>query len=64
MQEVRQQYVGEVFKDTIHQTTGVAEAVEENMPLQYFEKQGKFAEVKAALAGIRAEFERRVKEKL
>ncbi|MDL9997238.1 ParA family protein [Variovorax sp. J22P240] len=64
MREVRLQYAGEVFKDTIHQTTGVAEAVEENKPLQYFDRQGKFPEVKAALTGICAEFERRVREKL
>ena len=64
MRDIRATYPGEVFKDTIHQTTGVAEAVEENKPLQLFDKQGKFPEVKAALAGICAEFERRVKEKL
>lgn len=64
MREVREQYVGEVFKDTMHQTTGVAEAVEQNKPLQLFDKQGKFPEVKVALAGICSEFERRVKEQL
>ena len=64
MKEVRQQYVGEVFKDIIPQTTGVAEAVEENKPLQDSDKQGKFSEVKTALTGICAEFEKRVKEML
>ncbi len=64
MREVRQQYVGEVFEHTIHQTTGVAEAVEENKPLQLFDRQGKFADVKAALVGICTEFELRVQEKL
>jgi chromosome partitioning protein len=64
MQQVRQQYPGEVFVETIHQTTGVAEAVDANTPLQFFEKTGKFTDVKKALIGICAEFERRVKEKL
>lgn len=64
MREVRTQYAGEVFKDSIQQTTGVAEAVEANKPLQLFDKQGNFPEVKAALAGICSEFEQRVKEKL
>ncbi|WP_081247488.1 ParA family protein [Variovorax paradoxus] len=64
MQQVRDSYPGEVFQNTIHQTTGVAEAVEANMPLQYFEKGGKFPEVKLALTNICAEFVKRVKEQL
>lgn len=62
MRQVRQQYAGEVFTHTIHQTTGVAEAVDANIPLQYFNKAGKLADVKVALTGICAEFERRVKD--
>lgn len=59
MQQVRLEYPGEVFLHAIHQTTGVAEAVEANMPLQYFQKGGKFTDVKAALTGICAEFIKR-----
>jgi chromosome partitioning protein len=64
MQQVRAEYPGEVFRDTIHQTTGVAEAVEANLPLQLFQKGGKLSEVKAALGGICKEFERRVSDLL
>jgi len=62
MQQVRRDYPGEVFKHTIDQTTGVAEAVDANVPLQDYAKAGKLADVKAALVGICAEFETRVKE--
>ena len=61
MAQVRVDYPGEVFRDMIIQTTGVAEAVEANTPLQYFNKGGKIAEVKDALSGICAEFVTRVK---
>lgn len=60
MQQVREQYPGEVFEHTIHQTTGVAEAVEQNLPLQFFQKAGKLNEVRASLVGICSEFEKRV----
>jgi chromosome partitioning protein len=59
MRQVRADYPGEVFAATIDQTTGVAEAVEANMPLQYFQKAGKFADVKVALTNICAEFIKR-----
>lgn len=62
MQQVRGQYVGEVFRNTIAQTTGVAEAVEENTPLQIFKKSGNFSDVKASLIGICSEFVDRAKE--
>lgn len=64
MKQVRHQYPGEVFADTIHQTTGVAEAVDANTPLQFFNKAGKFNDVKTSLTGICAEFEKRVGEML
>lgn len=64
MRQVRASYAGEVFQNTIHQTTAVAEAVEANMPLQYFERGGKFPEVKLALTNICAEFVARVKDQL
>ncbi|QLA79357.1 ParA family protein [Acidovorax sp. JMULE5] len=62
MQQVRGQYVGEVFRNTIAQTTGVAEAVEENTPLQTYKKSGNFSDVKASLIGICSEFVDRAKE--
>jgi chromosome partitioning protein len=64
MQQVRAEYPGEVFQDTIHQTTGVAEAVEANLPLQLFQKAGKLNQVKTALGGICKEFEKRVSDLL
>lgn len=64
MLQVREEYPGEVFKDTIHQTTGVAEAVEGNLPLQLYKKNGLLADVKTGLAGICKEFETRVRELL
>ena len=60
MDVVRASYPGEVFEHMIAQTTGVAEAVERNMPLQFSSKGGKFAEVKDALVGICAEYVERV----
>ncbi|MGD7297821.1 ParA family protein [Ralstonia pseudosolanacearum] len=62
MAQVRLTYPGEVFRDLIQQTTGVAEAVEANEPLQYFNKGGKLQEVKQALTGICAEFIARAKK--
>lgn len=64
MQQVRREYAGEVFTHSIDQTTGVAEAVETNMPLQYFPKAGKLNDVKAALTGICAEFIKRAGDQL
>ncbi|WP_082702310.1 ParA family protein [Pseudacidovorax intermedius] len=60
MKLVRRQYAGQVFEDTIGQTTGVAEAADKNLPLQLSTKGGKFNEVKTALNGICREFENRV----
>jgi chromosome partitioning protein len=62
MAQVRANYPGEVFKDLVEQTTGVAEAVEANEPLQYFNKGGKLQDVKLALTGICAEFIARTKK--
>jgi len=59
MAEVRRGYPGEVFKNLIAQTTGVAEAVDGNLPLQLSAKGGKLPEVKTALEGICAEFVKR-----
>jgi len=64
MQQVREQYVGEVFHHTIAQTTGVAEAVEENTPLQFYKKSGNFADVKVSLTGICSEFVKRAHDLL
>lgn len=61
MNQVRQDYPGEVFNDKVVQTTGVAEAVEANTPLQMVNKAGKLNEVREALTGICAEFIERVK---
>ncbi|AIO31437.1 cobQ/CobB/MinD/ParA nucleotide binding domain protein [Burkholderia cenocepacia] len=60
MAQVRRDYPGEVFQNMIVQTTGVAEAVEANTPVQFFNKGGKLAEVRDALTGICAEFVARV----
>lgn len=62
MRQVRQEYPGAVFAGTIDVTTGVAEAVDNNVPLQYYNKGGKLNDVRAALTSICSEFERRVKE--
>ncbi|WP_082443571.1 MULTISPECIES: ParA family protein [Stenotrophomonas] len=62
MEQVRIEYPGEVFKHLIAQTTGVAEAVDGNLPLQLSPKAGKLAEVKSALEGICAEFVRRASD--
>jgi len=59
MEQVRRDYPNEVFRDMIIQTTGVAEAVEGNTPLQLLNKGGKFGEVRDALTGICAEFVKR-----
>lgn len=64
MKQVREAYPGEVFRESIDQTTGVAEAVEANLPLQYYQKGGKLNDVRNALIGICAEFEKRVKDML
>lgn len=55
---VRRSYPGEVFKDSVRQTTSVAEAVETNSPLQFFHKTPAF--IKESIAGIRAEFIQRI----
>jgi len=62
MRQVRQEYPGAVFAGSIDVTTGVAEAVDGNVPLQYFNKGGKLNDVRTALTSICSEFERRVKE--
>ncbi|MCA8237154.1 ParA family protein [Burkholderia cenocepacia] len=62
MDQVRLAYPGEVFKNLIAQTTGVAEAVEDNIPLQLSTKAGKFNDVREALTGICAEFIERVEQ--
>ncbi|SEN05610.1 chromosome partitioning protein [Luteibacter sp. UNCMF331Sha3.1] len=54
MDQVRREYPGEVFDGQIIQTTGVAEAVEDNSPLQSFHKTS--ALLRAPLAKICAEF--------
>lgn len=62
MEVVRRSYPGEVFEHMIAQTTGVAEAVEQNMPLQFYPKAGKLTEVKDALVGICKEYVERVED--
>jgi ATPases involved in chromosome partitioning len=62
MNQVRREYPGEVFEHMIVQTTGVAEAVETNTPLQFINKGGKLAGVRDALTGICAEFVQRANE--
>jgi chromosome partitioning protein len=54
MEQVRQEYLGEVFQGQIMQTTGVAEAVEDNSPLQTFHKTS--GTLKTPLAQICSEF--------
>lgn len=54
MDQVRQEYPGEVFEGQIIQTTGVAEAVEDNSPLQSFHKTS--ALLRVPLAKICSEF--------
>jgi chromosome partitioning protein len=56
MRQVRVDNIGEVFENMIIQTTGVAEAVEENTPLQLTTKNGRLADVRTALSGICEEF--------
>lgn len=56
MRQVRLDNIGEVFENMIIQTTGVAEAVEENTPLQLTTKNGRLADVRTALTGICDEF--------
>lgn len=60
MSQVRRDYPGEVFAGMIRQTTGVSEAVEENIPLQHYNKGGNFPEVKEALTSICEELVDRV----
>ena len=64
MKQVRESYPDDVFAEMIIQTTGVAEAVETNTPLQFYTKGGKFADVRAALGGICVEYVARVEELL
>ena len=64
MKQVRESYPDDVFAEMIIQTTGVAEAVETNTPLQFYTKGGKFGDVRAALGGICVEYVARVEELL
>lgn len=64
MQQVRRDYPDDVFDSMIIQTTGVAEAVETNMPLQFYSKGGKFAAVRDALGDICGEYVSRVEDLL
>ena len=54
LRDLRAQYPGEVYSSAIHQTTGVAEAVERGLPLQRFSKTRNKPEV--PLKDIAAEF--------
>jgi len=62
MAQVRNKNPDAVFEDLIIQTTGVAEAVDKNLPLQMSTKQGNFTQVKAALRKICDEFVERVEQ--
>lgn len=58
MAQVRRDYPGEVFKDYMMQTTGVAEAVEDNKPLQSYTKTAVL--LRAPMASICEEFVERL----
>jgi chromosome partitioning protein len=62
MDQVRSEYPGEVLRNMIVQTTGVAEAVEANTPLQLSTKGGKFNNVLTSLTEICGEFVERAKK--
>lgn len=60
---VRENYPDEVFGGMLAQTTGVAEAVETNMPLQFYMKGGRYLpHVRDSLSQICAEFVERVEQ--
>ena len=58
VRELQSQYPGEVYSASLHQTTGVAEAVESGLPLQRFHKTRNSANV--PLKEIAAEFLERI----
>jgi len=57
LRHLRTQYAGEVYSSVIHQTTGVAEAVERGLPLQIYSKTRNNSNV--PLGAIAAEFLKR-----
>lgn len=58
VQQIRENYSGEVFAKTLQQTTGVAEAVAQGLPLQEFTKTKH--SLRPVLLGLRDEFLKRV----